>query len=124
MIVLNLVRVFRADFRRSDITIFSEFASISKKIVERLKQDDVIAFVSKSDNQIMFIRGFESVFTDPSQKASKRILMSVRIRIDSGQFDPRMLANYAEQANIRILNRKRYEEYFQQRLEMKKQKQR
>ena len=114
---MNIKRVAEADFRRADLGIWTLFCSessgrklVNRVLVESLTKDDVVAFVSKRGNQLLFIHGFEQLKTICGD--ARTMLPSVRYRIVNGTWSPYMLANYALNAGIKVEGIKSFEEHF------------
>lgn len=114
---MNIKRVAEADFRRADLGIWTLFCSetkgrkfVNRALVESLTADDVVAFVSKRGNQLLFIHGFERLATVRGDE--RTMLPSIRYRIVNGTWSPYMLANYAKDAGIEVEGLKSFEEHF------------
>ncbi len=108
---MRIKRVVEADFRRSDLGVFERFFQKNRGFVESLNKDDVIVFVSKAGNQLLFIHGFSTVET--AARDARLILPSVKYRIIRGSWNPLMLRNYAEAAGLSIDGLKLFEEHYQ-----------
>ena len=120
MIDINLRAVAPpADFRSGIERLLFQFVENDKgaaAIIADLKPGEAVMFLSKGQDQIRFVyHPVDFTDTETRRKAtyqrSFRGFVSVHVRLD-GHLDPRMLANVAEQAGLRMINRKRYEAYF------------
>lgn len=107
MLKLNLRFIDHVSFVKSELTNFNE---LLKKRKMTLGKDDVAALVSLGGDQIIFVYGFTSV---SSNGLARLILRSQRWRISgSGQWDPRMLANYASEVGIQLNGIQRFEQHY------------
>lgn len=102
---MRIKRVVEADFRRSDFGLFSLFQKENRPFVEALGKNDIVVFVSKRGNQLLFIHGFGEIDSRP-------VLPSVKYRLLQGSWNPLMLRNYAEKAGMKIDGLKMFEDYF------------
>jgi len=108
-----------ADFRSGVERLLREYIKNDKDasaLIETLKPGEAVMFLSKGQDQIRFIyHPVDLTDVETKKKASYRrtfrSFVSVHVRLN-GRLDPRMLANIAEQAGLRMTNRKRYEDYF------------
>lgn len=114
---MNIKCVMEADFRRADLGIWTLFCAetkgrkfVNRALVESLTADDVITFVSKRGNQLLFIHGFEHLATDHGDE--RTMLPSTRYRLVRGTWSPYMLVNYAAAAGIKVTGLKSFEEHF------------
>jgi len=114
---MRIKRVVEADFRRADLGIWLEFCNAktnrtyaNKAFIESLKADDVVVFVSKLGNQLLFVHGFENLRTEAGDE--RIMLPSVRYRIVKGTWSPYMLSVYATAANMPITGLKTFEQHF------------
>lgn len=97
-------------FGKSELTNFKEilvkhpeFGSQSSK--GQLKPDDVVLLVSMSEDQLVFLHGFD-VFE------GRQVLRSTRFRLpNKARWNPLMLANYAKSVGILLAGLAEYEEY-------------
>ena len=88
------------DFRKSDVTLYLEWARDNPGV--RMGADDAICFVSGSGDQIMFVRKLVTVDNvNERGKSQYTIVPSLRLRLD-GTWHPYMLAYYAEQVGLDI----------------------
>ena len=102
-----------ADFRKSEHTIFRDFAK-SRKYPGPLKKGEGFLFLSKTGNQLLWF------FKEPTSITSfkdveRSIVDSRRWRVTGGTWHPFMLADYAVEAGIELVGIKRFEEIFDER---------
>ena len=114
MIDINLRAVAPpADFRSGVERLLQQYIDSdkdAKALVALLKPGEAVMFLSKGQNQVRFV--YHPLGVDAENQAQTyRAFVSVHVRL-SHRLDPRMLANIAEQAGLRMTNRKRYEDYF------------
>ena len=102
--------VAEADFRWADVGIFKRFAAANAALVAKLQEHDVIAFVARKGNQILFIHGFEQIAN--ARGTPVELLATTRYRLLSGTWNPLMLRNYAEGAGLKIEGLKSFEDYY------------
>jgi hypothetical protein len=114
---MRLRLVVTADFRKTEATNWDELRAAYDKsrgaepgtIPPDVKKGEVVLMLSTLRNQLVFVYPpYEAQFNGTTVK----IVASRRLRIEGGRFDPRMLANYAEDVGLRLEGMKRYEEYF------------
>jgi hypothetical protein len=107
---MRLRFVHTCHFGKSELTNFME---VLRKHPEFGKEDskyslkaaDVVLLVSMSENQLVFLHGFD-VFED------RKVLRSTRFRISGGaRWNPLMLANYAKSVGISLTGLAEYEEH-------------
>jgi len=108
---VNIRRVEETDFRRCDIRIFTEFRNNNAGFVKKLAKDDIVVFISKQRNQMLFIHGFTEFFAADGSSI-REALQSIRHRIVGGAWNPLMLKNYAEEAGLQIEGLSRFEDHF------------
>ena len=96
-----------ADFRRCDLSLFQLFYQNHMLLTQSLKKDDVVVFVSKKGNQLLFVHGFVHIDL-------RTALVSTRYRLTSGTWNPLMLANYAKAAGLKIQGLKLFEEHYKE----------
>ena len=106
----RLRRILSGDFRKNEHTLFLEFAKEEKELASQLGAHDVIAFVSQTKTQIVFVHGFDQIKNDAG--AVKTVLHSEKYRITDGVWNPYMLANYAKAVGIQLTNIRLFEEHF------------
>jgi hypothetical protein len=114
---MRIKRVIEADFRRADLGIWLEFTNTKRNrvytnraFIQSLRTDDVVVFVSKGGNQLLFVHGFENLRTEAGDE--RVMLPSVRYRIVKGTWSPYMLSVYAKAANMPITGLKTFEQHF------------
>ena len=114
MIDINLrVVAPPADFRSGVERLLQQYVDSdkdAKALIATLKPDEAVMFLSKGQNQVRFVYRPRGVSAEGIARIYSAFV-SVHVRL-SHPLDPRMLANIAEQAGLRMTNRKRYEDYF------------
>lgn len=105
MQTVTLKKIEVADFRKSEATLYDDFAWRNRRL-GGLKKNEVILFISLTGNQCIWII---NVTHNPS---GRRIVDSRRWRVEGGVWNPLMIANYAEQVGLRLKGIKKFEEYF------------
>jgi len=100
---------FDVDFRKSEHTNYKIFKK-SKKYPGDLKSGEAFLFVSKSGNQLIWIIYVGVTGIDIG--TPKEIVDSRRWRIIGGQWNPLMLANYAEDVGVTLVGIKKFEELY------------
>ena len=108
---MNIRRIEETDFRRCDIRIFAEFRNNNTSFVKKLAKDDIVVFISKQRNQMLFIHGVTEFFAADGSSI-REALQSIRHRILGGAWSPLMLKNYAEEAGLQIEGLSRFEDHF------------
>lgn len=108
---MNIRRIEETDFRRCDIRIFSEFQDSNAAFAKKLAENDIVVFLSKKRDQMLFIHGF-TYFNGGAARPEAMALQSIRHRIVSGTWNPLMLKNYAEEAGLQIEGLSRFEDHF------------
>lgn len=111
----RLRAIIEVSFVKSEMTNFEE-AFQSKKyrdLILQMDRSDILCFISKQHNQLVFLRGFTKVST---VGASWIVLFSQRMRIRRGpgfsdEFEPTMLANYARDCGIELIGIKLFENH-------------
>lgn len=91
MITVNLVQVQLAHFGCSEATLYRQF--VTPAIEKRMKPGDAFCFVAMSGNQMLFVY----------KKFEDEVLISHRLRLDSGVWNPEMMQNYAAKAGMKLL---------------------
>lgn len=109
MMRMRLRFVTQRNFRFSEATLYAQIMAEMSGL--RLSGSDVIAVVSRSEQQILFIHGFATV-TDGGVK--RHCLMSSRARLDGGRWDPLLLWKYAEDAGIELEGKAAFERYYRE----------
>ena len=113
---MRIKQIKEADFRSSELSLFREFSARNRSVAQQLRRDDVVVFVSKTGNQILFVHGFTPFLEGPNG-ARREALMSIRHRIIGGTWNPLRLANYALEAGIEVQGLRLYEEHLKRMLE-------
>lgn len=113
---LRLKAFAHVDFRKSELTNFDAFAKT--KYGSTMKKGEGVLFVSKSEDQYVFVEPAEEFIgvNGKGKKVRVRVLSSQRFRIRGSKWSPLMLSTYAEKAGIRIDGIKRFEYYFKEHL--------
>lgn len=108
---MRLKHIAKVDFRKSEATNFDTFrrARATKAVVASLGAGDLIMFINMSEDQLVFIHGFDTV---SDGKQTLRVLSSRRLRISGGRWNPLRLANYAEEVGLQLDGLKRFEDYY------------
>ncbi len=121
MNALRLRRVLRVSFRESEATNWDNFAKAEPDLVRTFGAHDAVAFLSLSGAQLVFVYGFRSFVGKDGGKTAA--LVSQRIRLREGAWNPLMLQNYAESAGIHLVGLKRFEEVYRESQERKHEQQ-
>ena len=104
-----------ADFRRCDLSLFQMFYQDHMLFTQSLKKDDVVVFVSKKGNQLLFVHGFVHINEGyEGARFERTVLASTRYRLLNTTWNPLMLANYAEAAGLKIQGLKLFEEHYKE----------
>ncbi len=98
MITVNLVRIQLAHFGCSEATMYRQF--VTPKIEKTMKPGDAMCFVAMSGNQMVFVY----------KMIEEAALISHRLRLLSGVWNPDMLANYAGQVGMKLAGLPTFEE--------------
>jgi hypothetical protein len=106
---MRLRHVATVDFRRSELSnyedVVREHAQLSK-----LGKDDVVLFLSRSRDQLIFVHGFSQVEGGTGKSV---FIRSVRLRMVRGaSWNPLMVVNYAKQVGIQLKGLKTFEEHY------------
>jgi hypothetical protein len=100
---------FGVDFRKSDLTNYDEFKR-SRQFPGELSSNEVYLFVSKSQNQLIWIQHISTL----EEYTSKRIIDTRRWRIDgSHRWNFYMLAEYASQVSLNLIGIPTLKEHFE-----------
>jgi hypothetical protein len=106
---LRLVKT--CSFQKSELNNFLDVVRErpelgSKDSKYRLQREDVVLLVSKMENQLVFLHGFD--FTGGTQ-----VLRSTRFRISNSKarWNPLLLANYARTVGIQLSGLQAYEDH-------------
>ena len=109
--------VVEGDFRWSEYGVWLKYVNEKKNgkyanraLLRTLGVNDVIAFVSKTGNQVLFIHGFQDL--ENAKGEIRMMLPSKRHRIIDGTWDYRMLVDYAEKEGIKIVGLPAFRDYF------------
>ncbi len=114
---MRLRFVYTCHFGKSEATNFAEVVAKHPEFVNadskfRLKSDDVVLLVAKSENQLIFVHGFEAFADSKDATQLFKVLRSTRFRLaGSGRWNPLMLANYAKSVGIVLHGLAEYEEH-------------
>ena len=108
--LMRLRLIKHISFARSEDT---NFEAVKSSLRGKLDRNDVVLFVSLTQNQIMFVYNPTNVEIRPG--ATKEVLRSVRFRLRGrGTWNPLMLANYAAECGLKLDGIKRFEEHYEQ----------
>lgn len=113
---LRLLLIHYGDFRKSELTLFTEVTKKNRGL--KVGATDVVALISGNGKQVKFIHGFTQMAviggrTMEETGKSTRILKSDTFRIDgAGSWNPLMLANYAAAVGIELIGLKKFEETY------------
>lgn len=107
---MRIRRIEKANFRKSEFTIFQEFSAKNEAFVAKLQPDDVVVFVAGSGTIMYFMHDFVS-FND-NDGSEKIALQSLKHRIVGGAWNPLRLKNYAAEAGLKIEGLKYFEEHY------------
>ncbi len=112
---MRLKHVATVDFRRSELTNFEELVKKNASL-KALKKDDVVLFLSRGGDQVVFVHGFNNV---EGEKGTTSIFMeSVKLRMIHGStWNPLMIANYAKKVGIHLVGLKTFEEHYRELVE-------
>lgn len=105
---MRLKYIATVSFQKSEATNFLE---VSKKRKWRLDENDVVCFISRGQDQIVFIHVLGAALSDRSG-ALHKVVHSERLRLLSGSWNPLMLANYASEVGIKLDGVKRFEQHY------------
>ena len=84
-----LVDIFEADFRHSEMSLWSEYVTNFSRQTRAFKKNEVVCFVNKGGNQMLWILGEGRI-------GQYRILDTRRWRIlQGGIWDPELIIYYA-----------------------------
>lgn len=106
----TLHAVVEGDFRKNEATLYKEWLKGSKN-VEPTDADSVVLFLSRTQNQMVFVHGYDTLST-PYPKPKRTVLWSERLRLDRGTWNPLMLVNYAELVGLHLVGLKRFEDFY------------
>lgn len=106
--------VFNQDFRKNARTLWEDHRRTTKS--GDLKKSEVVAFVSCTGNQILFVLGDHTIKANPKTRYEiDRQLLDYRCwRIEGSCFNPYMLENYANSVGLSF-GLKRLDEWFAER---------
>lgn len=106
---MRLKHVEKVSFRASEQTNWLAFSKTHRDIALSLRKDDVVCFLSQTENQLVFIHGFDA-WEDETGRVVQ-VLSTRRLRINT-RWNPLMLANYAAQVGLELEGLKRFEEFY------------
>lgn len=106
--------IAHADFRKSERTNYLELKKARK--LPKLGKNDVVLLVSMTENQCVFVYGFDTFDTEGTDGKERHveICRSERFRIKGTTWNPLMIRNYAEWAGLKIDGLKRFEDYYKE----------
>lgn len=118
MVAMRLRYVqMESDFRQSEQTHLLELRKRERRLVDGLKAKDVVAFVSRKQNQILFVQATRTV-RDTARGTDVKVIASVRWRLpDGGTWHPLMLGNYARAVGIHLEGVRLFEEHYRELLD-------
>lgn len=107
---INLRAVSYADFRRSSLTLYLEWAQENPSV--RMGPDDAVCFISGTGTQLLFVRRMVQIRNVSANRGKDHytIVPSIRLRLDT-HWHPWMLAHYAESCGFDV-GLKRFKQYF------------
>jgi hypothetical protein len=91
-----------ADFRHNEVS--NLVLSMEKGLTLR-HADHVVLFVSRKGDQLVFVHGPGFV---SSPRGVRRVFHSEKLRLESGRWNPMMLADYARQVGISLVGAREY----------------
>lgn len=94
--------LFEVDFRCSEHTNYERFKA-SERFPGYLRSGEVILFVSRSGNQLVWVLNYSAKEADVQGITDSR-----RWRLHSGSWSPMMLANYANEVGIELIGVKQF----------------
>lgn len=109
------------DFRQSDLTNYDQFKR-SRSFPGELGSNEVYLFISRSENQIVWIYNVSTMepFTTRKATQSKRIIDSRRWRIEgASRWNFYMLAEYANMVGLHLIGIPTLREYFERKKAIK-----
>lgn len=106
---MRLKHVEKVSFRASEHTNWLRFARQNLEVARSLKGSDVVCFLSQTENQLVFIHGFDAWVDEGGRTV--QVLSTRRLRI-STRWNPLMLANYARQVGLELEGLKRFEDFY------------
>jgi len=106
---MRLKYIAHVSFVKSEQTNFLDLKKVKK--LPKLGQDDVVLFISKGEDQLVFVYGFAEWEMECADGESRpvRFLHSERVRIKGAKWSALMIANYASNAGIHLEGIKRLE---------------
>lgn len=105
---MRLKEIIEANFRCSELTMYTEWS----KGKDTLGANELLLFVSKRGDQLVFVSRFLEVRTGNEGSPTKKVLASRRLRVPGGRWNPLMLVNYAEEAGVKIEGLRRFEDFY------------
>lgn len=104
---MRLMLIASVNFQKSEYTNLLHALKRLKKV--KLKDDDVVCFISQSAKQIVFVWRPNSVMNGKQRE----VIRSQRLRLpNGGTWTPTMLAEYAEQIGLKLNGIKRFAEHY------------
>lgn len=106
----------KTDFRKSELTNFDIWKKRQKKKGRRntMKSNEVLLFISKSGNQLVWVLNIGEVEVGRANKRGelgRRMIDSRKWRIEgSGKWHKDMIQNYANEVGLDIVGMRRLEE--------------
>ena len=107
--LMRLRMVATMPFSRSEATNFDSIRTQLKGL--KLDRNDVVAFVSMTGNQVLFVYNPGEILIRPGLR--HEVLRSVRLRLRGRQeWNPLMLVNYAAEVGIQLEGLKKFEDHY------------
>ncbi len=106
---LRLRHVQQADFRKSEVTNLELMRIVNPHLVNSLRPTDVILFITTSGKQLLFVYGYHRF---RHQEAQRTVLPSLRLRLLESSWNPDMLAAYAEEVGLQIINLQLFRQHY------------
>jgi hypothetical protein len=104
---LRLIRT--VTFARSEATNYDTYKGELRGV--KLGREDVVLFMSLTQNQVAFVYAPHSIETSPGRFTE--VLRSARFRLRGrAGWNPLMIANYASEVGIKLDGLKRFEEHY------------
>lgn len=114
---MRIRRVVEGDFRWSEHGVWLKYVNekknskyVNRALLKTLNKDDVIVFISKTGNQLLFIHGFEDL--ENGEGEIRMMLPSQRYRIVNGTWDYHMLVDYGKKAGVKVTGLPTFHEHF------------
>lgn len=106
---MKLKYIETVNFRQTEQT---NFEALPASVRSKLGEGDVVLFVSKGGNQLVFVHGFVRLEGDRRVPQILDVLRSERFRMSGGTWNPLMLKNYADEAGIKLDGLQRFEQHY------------